>query len=75
MGRPLYKMTREGIKFIIENSGKLRFSDMARHLHVDHSTVLYYVKKLKEKNIEVIPASSSQSKANKLIEDIINEKL
>lgn len=75
MGRPLYKMTREGIKFIIENSGKLTFADMARHLHIDHTTVLYYVKKLKEKNIEVIPASSSQSRADKLIEDIINEKL
>ena len=72
MGRPVTKIKKEGIKFMIENSGEMSFSEMARHLGVHHTTILHWVKRLASKGVEV-KFGPSQSEADRLIDEVKKE--
>jgi len=72
MGRPVTKITKEGIKFIIENSGKMSFVKMAKSLGVHHTTILHWVKKLNSKGISV-RSGATQSEADQLIDEVKKE--
>ena len=69
MGRPLYKMNTAKINFIINNSGKLSFKKMAKELKIHHTTILFYVKKLKKRGITVV-SGYTHSPSEDLIDKI-----
>ena len=69
MARPLYRMNEEKINFIINNSGKLSYKKMAEKLEVHHTTILFYVKKLKKRGIIVV-SGYTHSPAEDLLDKI-----
>ena len=68
MGRPLWKINKKSIKFIVDNSGKMSYVEMAKHLGVHHTTVLYWKDKLAKRGIKV--ESRFIGEGDKLLDEI-----
>ena len=69
MGRPVSKIDKRSLRFMIDNSGRISFAKMAKHLGVHHTTVLHWVNKLRNRGI-VVKSIKAQSDADALIDDL-----
>ena len=73
MARPLggTKIGEEQVKYIINNYSSKPLAQMAVFLKVSHTTVLYWVKKLRKAGIPMNPAAFSS--ADRVIEEVKKE--
>ena len=53
MPRPLSKMDKERIKYVIENPQSLAAAEIARRFGVHHTTIIYWQKKLAREGFRV----------------------
>ena len=75
MARPKQpKMTKEIMEFIIENPYRMSWAAMGRKFHLDHATILYYVKKLRKAGFTMYNHTAYQAPSDALIEQIKKEK-
>lgn len=74
MGRPLTKMNKEKLLFLIENAGKISNVEIAKSIGVDTTIVIYYRKKLAKHGL-VLPKfeRTAASAADDLIKEVLNE--
>jgi transcriptional regulator of acetoin/glycerol metabolism len=68
---PKQKMTKEKLKFFIQNAGKMDTTALARELGVDRSTLYHWKRKLKKKGISV--NFSELSPNERMIEEVKKE--
>lgn len=76
MGRPVIKITKEILEFIIENPYKMSFAAIGRKFNLHHTSILYHVKKLRKAGF-LIPRhwkGGDQSQVDQLIAQIKEEK-
>lgn len=70
MGRPIHKIDKEKLKYLVENSNKT-ISQQSRDLELDRATIYYYRKKLKKAGFDIkVPL---QSEVDVLIEELKDE--
>lgn len=73
MDRSKKKVTKEGLKFIIENWNTKSSVALGAVLGVDHTTVLYWAKMLRDEGFDLPPKKKLMNQQRAAIEELKTE--
>lgn len=73
MARPLAKMNKERLKYLIDNPQRLAWAAIARKFEVDHTTILYWVRKLRREGFVLNEPDHQKGGVEQLLDELKKE--